>query len=252
MTTVHLDPDTGRVRLDTDAFQALLGAVGVTGSSPDTRAVAELERCGVLTAGGPAPVARRALDAVVESGCRMRLDVAAPRRVAVHHAWTTARTTALLLEVTEGLHDLVAVAPEAVPGLLARTVRLGPRKTHATDRRTVPLGTADELVHEDDTRRAAAFAAAGAAEGHWAWRLQVAWPDPTGAQGLAGQGLTVLDGAHGPCLVEEDDTARPHPAPGRQVVRPVTATQVWCVLSELSALAVDVTRGATGAPEGPA
>lgn len=249
MTTV----DTGRVRLTTDGFQALLDAAGVTGSSPDEPALAQLERSGVLGADGVAPVARRALRAVVGSDHWLRLDVASPRRVAVHHAWTAPEATAVLLEVGEDLHDLITVAPDALPGLLARTVRLGPRKTHASGDRAVPAGTADALVHADAARRGAAFAAAGAAEGHWAWRLQVAWPDPTAAQGLVGCGLTVLDGAHGPYLVDEQDTAlavQSHPAatgPG-QVVRPVTATQVWSALTALSALSVDVAL----APEGSA
>ena len=152
--------------------------------------------------------------------------------VAVHRAWLTPDTAALLLALhddrRDAEHDLLTVAPEALPGLLARTVRIGPRKDPARGRRAVPPGAADDLVHADPHRRAAAFEAAGATDRHFAWRLQTVWPDDATPDGLTGRGLAVLDGPDGMFSVEEDDTGG-----HGEVLVPTSATQVWRAFTSL-------------------
>jgi hypothetical protein len=205
-STTRPDPDTGRLRLTTAEFTALTEADGP-----------------------PDEALRPAVEAVRSPSSRLQLDVSNPGAVAVHRAWLTPTTVALLLAVRDDLHDLLTVPPDAVPGLVARTVRLGPRKVPSSrGRRAVPPGQADDLVHPDPHRRLAAFEAAGATERHFAWRLQTVWPDTSTATGLTGRGLAVLDGPDGLFSVEEDDTG------GRgEVLVPTTASVLWRVLTSL-------------------
>ena len=175
---------------------------------------------------------RVAWEAVRAPSGRLQLDVANPRTVAVHRAWLTPDAVALLLALNDDRrddrHDLLTVPPDALPGLLARTVHLGPRKDPARGRRAVPPGAADDLVHADAHRRAAVFEAAGATERHFAWRLQTVWPDDETSGGLTGRGLAVLDGPDGMFSVEEDDTGG-----HGEVLVPTNATQVWRALTSL-------------------
>lgn len=176
----------------------------------------------------PDETARPAWEAVRAPGGRLQLDVSNRDGVAVHRAWLTPDAVALLLAVREDLHDLLTVPPDALPGLLARTVRIGPRKDPARGRRAVPPGAADDLVHTDPHRRAAAFEAAGAGDRHFAWRLQTVWPDDATPDGLSGRGLAVLDGPDGMFSVEEDDTGG-----HGEVLVPTTASQVWRAFTSL-------------------
>ena len=176
----------------------------------------------------PDETARPAWEAVRAPSRRVQLDVANRHGIAVHRAWLTPDTAALLLAVRDDEHDLLTVAPQALPGLLARTVRIGPRKDPARGRRAVPPGAADDLVHADPHRRAAAFDAAGATDRHFAWRLQTVWPDDATPDGLAGRALAVLDGPDGMFSVEEDDTGG-----HGEVLVPTTASQVWRAFSSL-------------------
>ena len=171
---------------------------------------------------------RAAWEAVRAPTSRLQLDVSNPRTVAVHRAWLTPVAVALLLAVRDDLHDLLTVPPDALPGLLARTVHLGPRKDPSRGRRAVPPGAADDLVHADAHRRAAVFEAAGATERHFAWRLQTVWPEDDSSGGLTGRGMAVLDGPDGMFSVEEDDTGG-----HGEVLVPTTATQVWRALTSL-------------------
>jgi len=198
---VDVDEDTGRVRVDTEAFDALVASA--TGARGPGGPVADL-----LASGAVDPL----LSAVRAPSVRWWVTVAGEEKVRRHEGWATSGVAALRLAVTADEHQLVAVEPQFVPAGLARVVHLGPRKVGARTPRTVPGVTARDLFDADERRRTRALRAL---EVSFAWSLAV-----DGDRGRAD--VTVVDGPLGPFLVTDVGTGSP-----AVELRPVSPTQLW-------------------------
>jgi len=183
MNKVELDEQTGRLRLDREAFERLVGAAS---SGTETGEVAE---------GARHPKVRAGLEAVVEPVCRLRVTMADGERHTEHEGWLTPRAAALLLTSPDGLLDFLTVAPEFVPAVLARLMRLGPRLRGQRSPVGVEEDALDALVDPDPVARGEAFAAVSGTGASLALKVELVWdgrddePD--------GRGLVVLDGQGG-------------------------------------------------------
>lgn len=205
----------GPVRLDREAFDELARAV--RGGMPAGEPVAGLLGSGAVDA---------ALPALRDPWCHLGLRVAGPRLVQEHEGWAAPEAVALLLAVHDDVLALTAFAPALLAAMLARVVRLGPRRNAEREPRSLAPDVVADLFHPDQLRRTSALAEAGAG---WAWQLGVEWA----GEGTSSVGMTVVDGDRGPHLVDGD------------LLRPVTPTWVWRRLT--TALPTDSELGARAA-----
>jgi hypothetical protein len=119
--TVHFDTDTGRLRLDQDAFQTLAAWAG--GRSRKDPGLDDLRAAGVVRRGTPHPALVPGLDAVAHPVCRLSLTMRdGAGRVESGEGWVNGGAAALLLDLPDGLREFVAVHPTFLPAALARIV----------------------------------------------------------------------------------------------------------------------------------
>ena len=233
MTRVELDEQTGRLRLDREAFERLVGAASSTASTDE---LAERARH---------PRVRAGLAAVVEPVCRLRVILADGERHAEHEGWLTHTTAALLLSSADGMLEFLTVAPEFVPAALARMMRLGPRPVGQRRPVEVDEDTLDGLVDPDPAAREDAFSAVADTGASLGVKVELAWDGPDGEPD--GRGLVVLDGRGGLYAFRLEEAA------GELV--PVDGTFVWtalCALLPDDATLAGWLSGPGGASGGPA
>ena len=121
---VDFAPDAGRLRLDLEAFDALVAGGGVD-------AVAYLRDAGLLE--GDAvhhtvhPAIRPAVEAARAPVCVVDVAVAGTQGSTEHRMWLAPAAAACLLHVSDGMYQVFVVDPTRVPALVAKVVRLGPR-----------------------------------------------------------------------------------------------------------------------------
>lgn len=211
MTRVELDEQTGRVRLDREAFERLVGA-GSSATATDD--VAE---------GARHPKVRAGLEAVAEPVCRLRVTMAGGERHAEHEGWLTRSAAALLLSSADGLFDFLTVAPELVPAALARMMRVGPRSVGQRAPVRVDEDALDGLLDPDPSARAEAFAAVTDTGASLAVKIELVWDGADGEPDS--RGLVVLDGQGGLYAFRL--------AEGAGELVPVDGTFVWTALCAL-------------------
>lgn len=210
--TVEHDTATGRLRCDDDALAAL-----VAGTAADRPASVQED-----------PRALAALDAVGGALVHGRLVVSGDRGVRDHRFWIAPGAAAFLLALdgpddgaTRG--DLIGVAPDRVPGHLARLVHLGPRQAPpGREPRTVlDVGLIEDLAHPSDLRRGSALRLLDAQR---AWRIDVRGSSTGGTEERS---MTVLDGA-GPATAGLWSVDV-----GALRLDPTTATALWHTLVQV-------------------
>ena len=230
--TVHFDTDTGRLRLDQDAFQTLAAWAG--GRSRKDPGLDDLRTAGVVRRGTPHPALVPGLDAVANPVCRLSLTMRdGAGRVESGEGWVNGGAAALLLDLPDGLREFVAVHPTFLPAALARIVQLGPRPRIDAEPLQVTTEMVDQLTDPDPARRQAAVAslaeAAPTAENAAGLRalgsgprrrtvLTAHWQAPGGTAGV--RGIHLLDTEAGLWLLEAGPV-------GGAVAWPTTPTAVW-------------------------
>jgi hypothetical protein len=241
--TIHFDPITSQLRLDSGAFSALreLACRGST-SGIDPQRLTELRERGVLRGSIPHPSLAYGLDAVAAPLCRLELRVDEPdqnrweaRRA---EAWVGLDATALLLDAPEGLQDFRTFPVTFLPLVLGQLVALGPRPRPPSQSPEpsfpVPIDALELLVTAAGAAREQAMlrcidAAAGAGQitadaardlftgVQRRWELVARW-DP--AHGEAGQrALRVID--------SEAGLWRAEPGGSGVTLSATTPTTVW-------------------------
>jgi hypothetical protein len=187
--------------------------------------------------GEPHPAVAAALAAIGAPVCTLRLAVSADvAHDVTGDGWVSGDAAAVLLDLPDGLRELVTVHPTFLPALLARVVRLGPRPALPVPSVEVPAGRLAELVSPDDAvreraadRTAAECGAEAAAHAMGSglrrrWDIVASWPSAYGGTGQ--HAIQILDTRAGLWSVE--------PA-GDQRVRlwPITSTMAWHALVQL-------------------
>ncbi|GEM_PF-4886580 len=213
-TTLDFDARSGRLRVDRASFEKLVAA----------------QQLGPGAAGDPTEstpqhlVARAGLDTVLHHLCEFHVAVATSHTIQAHDGWIGDKAAAVLLQRPEDLYDFVTIDPQFVPALLARVVRLGPRKP--TDERgpaSSPAGLVDRLFDESAPTRAAAFADLGLPGITWVWSVTLVWS--TGSGETVTRQVVAADGAGGPYLLV--------PADGDLSWTPVQARLLWLAFNQL-------------------
>jgi len=152
--TVLFDQRSGRLRLDQRAADALLAwARGAASGGP---AIAELHEAGVIARGRPHAALVPAVEALSEPVCRVRVKLTTHGAHESGSGWVMSEAAALLLDLPDGLRELVTVHPTFLPAGLARVVRLGPRRRADTEPLHLPSSSVAALVGGDDAARRAA------------------------------------------------------------------------------------------------
>ena len=236
--TVRFDRRSGRLRLDQPACDALLAWAG--GAEAAGPGIAELREAGVIVRGRPHAAVAPAVHALSEPVCRLQVELR-PGDGAERggSGWVMSQAAALLLDLPEGLRELVTVHPTFVPAGLARVVGLGPRPRVPAEPLHLPEPLAAALTGPDVTaRRDAADSISNHLDGTTArrvvrslgrgsagyWSVRASWP---AAPDRAGERLLrVVDtGDAGLWLVEPGD--------GLTALWPTTPTVVWRALTAL-------------------
>jgi hypothetical protein len=234
VSEILFDAESGRLRLDRPAFDALIDWAA------DRRAggVAELRAAGVVDDDGAcAPAISAGVDAVVAPICRLVLRIQNPAgRQEQHEGWISGAVAAFLLATEGALCELVNVHPSFLPEAVARVVGLGPRpRLTGTVPVLLDVPTMDALAGPDHERRAAAtdqlLATATRAEEQATaralgggilcrWEAVMTWDPARDSQGR--QAMHVVDTPSGMWLLE--------PAGDRLLASPTTPTVVWRLL----------------------
>lgn len=196
-----IDLDSAAIRLDPDAWDALIA----TAQDPNVDAPAE------VAAALEDERLNGVLNVVLEPAVELSLVVAGPVTRLEHRGWQADGALVLLLALRPGLLQLMATPVEFLTATLVRLTRMKPR--HLPERDAVPFPAArlEDLTCAEPTRRAEALALAGA---DFAWRLDLTW------DGRA-QRLTAVDGERGLHLAN----------PGEDLLTPVTNTFCYRILS---------------------
>jgi hypothetical protein len=216
MTRVELDRQTGRLRLDREAFERLVGAA--------TSATAA-EECAedAVAEGARHPKVKAGLEAVLEPSCRLRITMSDGERHVEHEGRLTPSAAALLLTSPDGLLEFLTMAPEFVPAVLARLLRLGPRSVAERSPVGVREDALDGLVDPDPVARGEAFATVADTGASLAAKVELVW-DGRGDE-PDGRGLVVLDGQGGLYAFRLSEN-------GGELV-PVDGTFVWTAFCAL-------------------
>lgn len=149
----------------------------------------------------------------------LALVVAGPEVRLEHHGTVDQTTARLRLGVRPGRTRELTEDPAHLTAALVRLTRMRPRRTPRREEVPFPAARLPELVGPEAATRRAALAEAGAG---FAWHLSARW----GAHG-DGVELTATDGPTGLFLAD----------PGHDLLRPVSNTQAYRVLSTLLPLA---------------
>lgn len=251
------DADSGRIRLDATAFEALCRVADPASRSAaalasDAAPLAALHGSGALVDGVAHEALRPALAAVQQPIASLQLLVTGSAGYRLHQGWLSV-VSAVLADVGDGSYDFAAIGTEFVPTLVARMTRLGLRPHLGPASVAVTETVLDALAsHEAGPRAEAAQTLVSATASTWPawsaaaqggdWRFWVAdvtWPAPadtaasantatsddTAASDDAGHRLAVLDTGAGLLRVDGDDS-------GPRLVA-VTPTEVWHLLSSI-------------------
>jgi hypothetical protein len=229
--SVRYEADSGRLRLDREAFRALAawwsGPLGEYGeANPDQ--IAELREAGVIEDDEQLhPILTATIDAVAAPICRLSVRMRDGQgRTEQGDAWVNHEVAALLLDLPDGRCEFGAVHPAFLPVMLARVVELGPHPRLAAEPMPATPERLEQLTDPDPALRSKAaveLPAPGLAGLRRDWRIRVTWKPADGADGA--RALRVLDTPAGLWLVE------PHPE--RVVLFPTTPTAIWRALVRL-------------------
>lgn len=229
--TVAFDAANGRLRIDQPAFDRLIEwANGNTDPGPR---LDELRRAGVVFQDKTHPVLAPALTAVTDYLCELRLDL-------VDHTgteksgdgWIGGAGAVLLLDLPDGMRELIALPADLLPAVIAKVVSLGPHPVPASEPLSLTRDVFEGLLAGTEAERRSASArlalpheegaAAALVErlvnGPWRrWTASMAWYTPDGEP--ATSTLQVLDTETSLCLCEV--------AGVNAVLWPSNATAVW-------------------------
>lgn len=211
MTRVERDEQTGRLRLDREAFDRLVASRSSASATNE-----DVE-------GARHPKVRAGLEAVAEPVCRLRVTMSDGERLVEHEGWLTPSAAALLLTSPDGLLDFLTVAPEFVSAVLARLMHLGPRSVGQRPPVGVGEDALDALVDPDPAARGEAFAAVADTGASRAVKVELVWDGRDGEPD--GRGLVVLDGQGGLYAFRLSE--------GRGELVPVDGTFVWTAFCAL-------------------
>ena len=234
---VDFAPDAGRLRLDLEAFDALVAGGG-------TEAVAYLRDAGLLDGDVVHPAIRPAVEAARAPVCVVDVAVAGTQGSTEHRMWLAPAAAACLLHVSDGKYQVFVVDPTRVPALVAKVVRLGPRPRLTPGAVPCPFVVVAGLTAPDAEQRAASVDrlaetcpaewaewAAQLRGGRWRmWSARTTWPatnmTPTG------RAVTVLDTPTGVVRVDEPqvDVAD---ATDQTSLTATTPTEIWLELTRL-------------------
>jgi hypothetical protein len=230
--TVAFDTRTGRLRLDQATFDSLVAwARGAAEPGPGLH---ELREAGAIQNGVPHPAVWPGLQAVTEPTCRLQLASMDDRgQQRSGEGWVSSEAVALLLDVPDGMRELITVHPAFLPMAIARVVRLGPHPRPGSDPLHLPRDVYDGLFATDAPERVRAVERlrAGAStdpplldvveqlvSGPWRlWAVTLSWTTPEGEPTIRAMQVVATDA--GLCLVDtggQDST-----------LWPTTATGVW-------------------------
>jgi hypothetical protein len=198
---VEADGESGAVRLDDEALDALLAGTREPDGVPAELLVA---------------VAPDRLDAIIAAiarpAARVRIVVAGPTLRLTHDAWLVPGLGVLRLAVRPGLHQLMTLPPAHLTAALVRTVRMRPRRLPERAEPESAPPEAAALLDEREAVRAVTLSDVGA---DVAWRVELDW---TGGR----RSLTAVDGPRGLHVLEPE---------GR--LRPASNTEAYRILSTL-------------------
>jgi hypothetical protein len=254
LTAILFDTGSGRLQLDQPSFDCLVAwARGHENPGPELLA---LRDAGAVQSSGPHPALARALRAVTEPVCTLRLRLADEEtRLKAAEGWVSGDTAALLLDLPEpesadggadglapqnnrwisarGPRDFLTVPPDFLPAALARVVRLGPRPRARPEPVNVVADLLDVLLAFDPVQRrdgAERLAdilgrAAGRrlASPSRIWQARMTWSGP--GDSLTTRSLYVVDSETGMFLAEFEDR--------RATLWPTTPTVIWRLLIRL-------------------
>lgn len=223
--TAALDTTTGRVRVDADSLDDLVAYVR-TGAFDSADAAATLTASRVFNDGILDSGVRDLVEAIAQPLCVLRLTVTSTKGHQQHEAWLRPGVSTLVLGSEDGSRELVATAAPFIPALVARVVRLGPRKVGERDSIVNPAHVIEDCFAAEATRRADGFSRLRLPNARWwAWEAEMVWPDGSGE--LTGRRFTAFDGSHGLFLVQtEEDSARTR-------LQPTTASFAWRALTAM-------------------
>jgi len=152
--TVLFDRRSGRLRLDKRAADALVA--WARGTASGCQALTELHEAGVITRGRPHAALVPAVEALSEPVCRVQVSFTTHGEDQSGSGWVMSDAAALLLDLPDGLRELVTVHPTFLPAGLARVVRLGPRPRVEAEPLHLPSSLLGTLLGGDDVARRAA------------------------------------------------------------------------------------------------
>ena len=198
---------TARLRLRPEEFEALLAAV-----QDGTSDLVDPSLVGI----------RRALEVAAEPDCSLVVRVTTPQDGQTHRLWVSPGLAALLLDGADGMVELVTVAPEFVPAVLARLTRIGPRRVAERCASVVESPVVDDALGEGAPARVKAFGALGQ-EMSRAWQVESVWSREDGSTGM--RSMTAVDGGDGLYAATLG---------GLQArLEPVSAADAWLVFTTL-------------------
>ena len=213
-TTLDFDARSGRLRVDRASFEKLVAAqqLGPAAAGSATETTPQHLR------------ARAGLDTVLHHLCEFHVTVATSNTIQAHDGWIGDTAAAVLLQRPEDVYDFITIDPQFVPALLARVVRLGPRKP-AKDRgpASSPAELVDRLFDEAAPTRASAFGELALPGITWVWSVTLVWS--TGSEETVTRQVVAADGAGGPYLLAAGD--------GDLTWTPVQARLLWLAFDEL-------------------
>ena len=230
---VDFDSATGRLRLDQDAFSALVARTA--GDDLPEEVSEDLSAAGVLVDGRVRP--DLGLEAVVDPTAVAELTMISDTGRDVRgQIWVAPGAAAYLMTGPDDTCELLRTPPGFFCVSIARATGLGPRPRAALTPWTLPQPSVEDLLSADPDRRrpvcdtiaagtgdpvTARYADRLAAGPWWKWGLQVQWPAAPGT--ADGRSLHVLDTEEGLVVLSEHGQA--------VAFDPVSPTEVWQLLT---------------------